>query len=201
MVGAASRAGSAGGLTLEAWGGLEDVAGEWIAGELVEDEMAGWAHEVVVAWLLAALHAWARDHGARVVGSDARLGVSATKGRKADLVVYLAGAKRPPAQGLIRTPPSIVVEVVSPSPADARRDRIEKLDEYAAFGAQWYWIVDPELRTLEIHELGTDRRYVRALGATSGTVDPVPGCTGFVLDLDALWRDLDAALAEAEEPR
>jgi hypothetical protein len=56
---------------------------------------------------------------------------------------------------------------------------------------RWYWIVDPQLRSLEIFELTPDRRYARALGATDGTVEQIPGCGGLSLDLGALWRRLD----------
>ena len=38
-------------------------------------------------------------------------------------------------------------------------------------------------------ELGADGRYVRALGATSGTLTTVPGCEGLTLDLDELLRE------------
>lgn len=184
--------------TLDQWAALdEDESGELVDGVIVEDEMAGWAHEVVVTWLLLLLGGWARGHGARVAGSDLRIAVSPSRGRKPDIVVYLAGALRPSAErGPVRVAPSIVVEVVSPSPSDARRDRIAKLDEYAAFGVSWYWIVDPELRTLEIFERGSDGRYVRAIGTATGRLADVPGCAGLVLDIDALWADLDAAMAE-----
>lgn len=181
------------------WAGLpEDEPGELVDGAIEEDEVAGWAHEVVVAWLLSTLHAWAQRAGARVVGSDVKLGVSTSRGRKADLVVYAKGSRRPPAHGLIRVPPTVVIEVVSPNPSDARRDRLQKLDDYAAFGARWYWIVDPQLRTVEIHELGSDGRYVRALGICEGVREDVPGCSGLVLDVSAMWADLDAAIAESD---
>jgi len=186
-------------MTLEDWGALpEDEAGELVDGVLEDDEMAGWAHEVVVTWLIAVLAGWAKSARARVAASDAKLGVSAQRGRKGDVLVYLAGDRRPPGHGIIRVPPSIVVEVVSPSPTDARRDRIQKLDDYAAFGVRWYWIVDPQLRTVEIFELGADGRYARAIGASEGRLAHVPGCVGLELDVDAMWADLDAALAEAE---
>jgi hypothetical protein len=31
---------------------------------------------------------------------------------------------------------------------------------------------------------------VKVVGQTGGTVDPVPGCDGLVLDVDGLWREL-----------
>ena len=109
------------------------------------------------------------------------------RGRKPDVAIYLHPAtRRPPARGGVRVPPDIVVEVVSPSPRDERRDRIEKMDEYAMFGVSWYWIVDPTLQSLEIFEL-IDGRYARAARATEGQLEVVPGCTGLQLDLDGIW--------------
>lgn len=35
-----------------------------------------------------------------------------------------------------------------------------------------------------------DGNYVKIVGATAGRVDPIPGCEGLVIDLDALWLEL-----------
>ena len=67
----------------------------------------------------------------------------------------------------------------------------EKMREYAAFGVRFYWIVDPAIRTFEIFELGADGRYAVAASAAEGKIDPVPGCEGLVIDVDALWAKLD----------
>jgi len=180
-------------MTLDEWGDLpEDVEGEVVDGVLVEEEMTNYIHESVVSFLNAALRAWARPLGGLVGGSEAKFAVTDRRGRKPDLSVYLPNRPRPPGHaGVIRVPPGILVEVVSPRPRDARRDRVEKLDEYARFGVDYYWIVDPQLRGLEIYERGSDGRYVRARSAGGGVLDDVPGCPGLTLDLDALWAEVE----------
>jgi Uma2 family endonuclease len=178
-------------MTLAEWADMEeDEPGELVDGVLVEDEDVGYLHDAVGAWLTHLLVGWVIPRGGSVAVSDARFGVTLRRGRKSDVSVYFAGRK-PQAHGLITMPPDIMVEVVSPRPKDARRDRVEKMNEYALFGVRYFWLVDPPLRTLEIFELGADGRYTRAVGVTEGVVDPVPGCEGLSIDLDALWALAD----------
>jgi Uma2 family endonuclease len=189
------------GLTLDAWADLdEDVEGELVDGELVEDEMPSALHEAIVDWLLGLLRAWARPLGGMTFGAELKLAVSALRGRKADLSAYLPGQPLPGrTAGATRRPPSIVVEVVSPRPRDVRRDVVDKKKDYAEFGVRFYWIVDPQVRTFEIYELGADGRYAVALGAAEGT-HPLPGCDGLVVDLDALWAAGDRLPQAEPEP-
>jgi hypothetical protein len=49
--------------------------------------------------------------------------------------------------------------------------------------------------SVEGWELGPDGRYVRACSATEGAVQHVPGCDGLVVDLDALWAEVDRLVA------
>lgn len=186
-------------MTLAEWAALpEDEPGEIVDDRLVEEEVPDLYHEVFVAWFVFTFKAWLDGRGGFVFGSEGKFAVAPRRGRKPDVTVFLPGTKKPPARGLVRTPPDIAVEVVSPTPRDGRRDRIEKAQEYSAFGVKWYWIVDPALRAMEIYELGPDGRYVRALGAGEGRIDVVPGCEGLVLDLDAMWAEADR-LDAAEE--
>jgi Uma2 family endonuclease len=178
-------------LSLAEWAAmLEDEPGEFVDGRLEEEEVPSYEHELVVTWLAWVLRSWLTPRGGFVGGSEAKFAVRPSRGRKPDVSAYLPGRK-PPRQGLIDVPPDIMIEVLSPSPADGRRDRVVKLNEYAAFGVRWYWLVDPQLRSLEVLELGGDGRYVHALDVTAGLLDSVPGCEGLTLDLDALWSELD----------
>jgi Uma2 family endonuclease len=184
-------------MTFEAWAALpEDEPGELLDGELVEEEMPSFVHEVIVGWLISMFRAWIVPRGGLVAGSGVKLQVSARQGRMADLVVYFRRGKVQ-ARGIVTVPPDIAVEVVSPDPKDQKRDRIDKLEEYAAFGVRHYWLVSPELRTVEILELGADKRYVHAQNLSTGTATVI-GCEGLTIDLEDLWHEVERA--ENEEP-
>lgn len=179
-------------MTVHAWAALpEDAPGELRDGLLEEEEVPDLTHETAVLWLGALLRAWAVALGGFAFGSEVKYALSHLGGRKPDLSVFFAGRPALPRRGSVTVPPDLAVEVVSPSPADQRRDRITKLAEYAAFGVRFYWLLDPSARTLEILELGSDGRYVHVLGAAEGRLSEIPGCAGLTLDLDELWREID----------
>jgi Uma2 family endonuclease len=180
-------------LSLEEWFALpEDEPGELVDGHLEEEEVTDYLHELLVMLLGRILGNWVSPLGGLVAGSEAKFAVGSGRGRKPDLTVYLPGSRRPPARGLIRVPPDIAIEVVSPTPRDGRRDRVEKLADYAVFGVDWYWLLDPQLRSLEVLQLDGQGRYLHVLGASTGTLQQVPGCDGLTLDLDALWATIDS---------
>ena len=53
-----------------------------------------------------------------------------------------------PADGQVREAPALVVEVLSPSTRS--EDTIRKSMEYAEGGVGQYWVVDPELRAIDV---------------------------------------------------
>jgi Uma2 family endonuclease len=178
-------------MSIEQWAAMpEDDPGELVAGRLVEEEVADYAHETVVSFINALVRGYVVPRGGFVAGSEAKLAVGPDQGRKPDLSVFLPGGKIPPRHGAVRVPPDIVVEVLSSVPEDVRRDRIEKVRDYAAFGVRWYWLVDPALKVLEVFELTGAHRHTRVLGAAEGSV-MLPGCGDLTLDLDGLWAELD----------
>lgn len=178
-------------MSLDAWAAMpEGAPGELVDGCLVEEETANDEHEAITSFLDAALRRWVEPRGGFVAGSKAKFAIREDRGRKPDLSVILPGGNLPAPRGLRRAPPDIAIEVVTPTSHDARRDRLEKLRDYAAFGVRWYWLIDPAVRALEILELGSDHQYIHTFAAIEGSV-PVPGCAGLSLDLDALWAELD----------
>jgi len=185
-------------LSAEEWLDLpEDQEGELVEGRLMEEEVPDAIHELTVAWLIRVLGSWLAGTGF-VFGSELKILTARGSGRKPDVVVFLPGAAAPPRRGPITKPPDIVVEVVTPSPRDERRDRIEKMAEYAAFGVRYYWLIDPALGSFEIFELTPAGYYQKIVGVTSSSIDPVPGCSGLKIEVDALWKELER-LADSQE--
>ena len=178
-------------MSFDAWLELsEEEPGELVDGRLEEEEVPDAVHELAVSWLIALLRTWLAGSGF-VLGSEAKLAITSTRGRMADLAVYFPGRTPPPRRCPLREPPDLLVEVVTPTPRDERRDRVEKMNEYAAFGVRNYWLVDPALGTFEVFLLDGSGRYVKALGRTAGRIDEVTGCQGLTLDLDDLWAELE----------
>ncbi len=194
-------------MTLHEWGELDDdIEGELVDGVLEEEEMPTWLHEIVATWFIVALSAWADPRGGLVAGSDLKVAVGHKRGRKPDVSVFLR--EMPELRdALVRAKPYLVVEVLSPRLRDQRRDRVDKVRDYAACGAGHYWIVDPQLRTVEFLRFERPRNGVKGARrmhpdvlietAERGKVRP-RGFTGLVLDLDELWEKIDSA---EETPR
>jgi Uma2 family endonuclease len=80
--------------------------------------------------------------------------------------------------------PNFVVELRSQS--DRVRLLREKMGEWLANGAQLGWLVDPEIRTVEIYRPGFEAETRAALASIAGE-GPVEG---FVLDLGPVWDPL-----------
>jgi Uma2 family endonuclease len=179
-------------MTLEEWAALdEDESGELVDGLLEEEEAPSWAHEIVVSWLIRLLGVWIVPRGGFVLGSETKLAVSTQRGRKPDVVVFFPVRELPKRRSSVtHVAPDIVIEVVTPTPRDGRRDRVEKKPDYARFGVGQYWIVDPELRTVEILARGEDGRFVEILAESAGA-HAVPGLDGLSIDFDALWAEVD----------
>ena len=74
----------------------------------------------------------------------------------------------------IEGPPTLVIEIVSPS--TTMIDRSTKPLLYAKYGVPYYWIVDPEARTIEVHVLleGRYQLAARAFGSEAVSLPPFP---------------------------
>jgi Uma2 family endonuclease len=175
------------GMTLKEWGELpEDTYAELVDGVLVDDEMTTESHDALQLYLGALFLGFVGERGAVFV--ERKLGISRHTGRKPDVAVFLPGTRGVTGSARVTmAPPDITIEIVTPTPRDIRRDRVEKRRDYARIGVRWYWLVDPSLRTVEILQLSPKGRYEHVTDGSTGKLR-IPGCRGLVLDLDRMWR-------------
>jgi Uma2 family endonuclease len=87
--------------------------------------------------------------------------------------------------GYLHSAPQLLVEVLSPS--NTRREREEKLGDYAEIGVPEVWVISPEARTVEV--LYLEDRYLRtACVLNSGILTPklFPQVK---VDIATIWPD------------
>ena len=87
--------------------------------------------------------------------------------------------------GYIHSAPQLLVEVLSP--ANTRREREEKLADYAAIGVPEVWVVSPEARNVEVLYLENGAlRTGQILAAGTLTPKLFPQVT---VDIARIWPD------------
>ena len=126
---------------------------EVIDGELIVTRALRWSHQEAAGRIFAALDAWCQNTGSGraamgpgiiftdednvipdvVWASHERLSLLMNKAE------HLTGA------------PELIVEVLSPGEQNIQRDRQLKLKLYSQQGVQEYWIVDKDLRQIQIY--------------------------------------------------
>jgi Uma2 family endonuclease len=81
--------------------------------------------------------------------------------------------------------PTLAIEVLSPS--SVRVDRRRKLALYAAHDVTWYWIVDPDARTIEAYHL-VDGAYQLDTRLEGADAHALPPFTDLALIPSEVWR-------------
>ena len=121
-----------------------DADREYVDGRIVERNVGEVDHSDVQSSFLHYLRTKYKKHV--WTGVAVRVQVRATRFRIPDVTMVL-GAK--PAERIIRTPPIIAIEVLSP---DDRAGYLEeKIADYLAFGIPYIWVINPETRRAFVH--------------------------------------------------
>jgi len=144
-------------------------------GELSVTPAPSPAHQRVLRKLLMIVNPYVEAHGlGEVFVAPIDCILSDTPVIQPDLV-YLESARLPAvsARG-IEGPPTLVIEILSPSTAQI--DRGAKFQLYARHGVPHYWIVDLEARSIEAYSLtgGAYQLTARVSGAEPVSLPPFP---------------------------
>jgi Uma2 family endonuclease len=85
----------------------------------------------------------------------------------------------------IEGPPTLAVEILSPTTAAV--DRTRKRQLYARYGIPYYWLVDVDARDIEANVLRSGT-YVLAARVSGAAAVDLPPFTNLALVPDSLWR-------------
>jgi Uma2 family endonuclease len=132
---------------------------DYVDGEIEERNLGEFDHADLQTQILFLLRSKQIDWSIRVVGEN-RVQVSSTRFRIPDVCVIAAGLPR---EKIIRTPPLLCVEVLSPR--DTLKAMRKRCQDYLDMGVPEVWIFNPETRTAHVcnssatteHKTGTLR--------------------------------------------
>jgi Uma2 family endonuclease len=159
---------------------------EFIEGEVILHSPARNWHLVARKHIMALLDLYVRIHKLGEVRDEKCLCVFPRNDYEPDIVFFgpeKAAAIQP---DTLKFPvPDLAVEILSES--TAARDRGVKFADFEAHGVREYWIIDPELKTLEQYII-REGRFVLEMKSGGGEVRSA-AVPGFVMPVAAIFDD------------
>ncbi len=126
---------------------------EIIDGELLVTRAPHWRHQKLCVRVGAILDAWSQETGLGEAAVTPGIVFSEADNVIPD-VVWISKERLASSldeSGHLTAAPELVVEVLSQTEKDKKRDRQLKLKLYSSQGVREYWIFDPERREVEIY--------------------------------------------------
>jgi len=117
---------------------------DYLEGELLERNVGEWDHSRLQGLLYRYLSNREKQWGILVV-PEQRVQVKARRFRVPDILV-LTG---PPTGPIIKEPPFLCIEILSPS--DRMAEMQERIDDYLDFGVRYVWLINPRKRRAFIY--------------------------------------------------
>jgi Uma2 family endonuclease len=106
--------------------------------------------------------------------------------RRPDILFFAASRLHLIGEKAMHGPPDLAVEIISPSSVEI--DRVDKFAQYRDAGIAFYWIVDPETRTIEAWKLENGQYISTGNGEKNQTIQ-LPPFPDLAIPLSRLWRD------------
>jgi Uma2 family endonuclease len=169
---------------------------EVIEGELYVSAAPHFDHQLIVDAIGRALWIWDPDTRYGITVSGAGLIFSPVSGVVPDVVwvstdqyqAVLIDPHTGQRDGKLHAAPTLVIEVVSPGPVNARRDRETKLRLYSRYGVREYWIVDPAARSIALWRRGEAALLELAATLLEEDVLTSPRLPGFELPVARIFQ-------------
>ena len=146
-------------------------------------------HQIVLGRLYIALHQYSTEHGGLVLVAPLDIVLTDYDVVQPDVLFFTAdraGAVRP--RQVTREEPDLAIEILSPSTAG--NDRGRKMPLLARHGVREYWLVDPDVETIEIYRFTGDRYVLASKTAGEERVDS-PLLPHLALIANSIFPDVD----------
>ena len=159
---------------------------EYIDGVVEERNLGEYEHSKIQAFFAYLFRVNQKSWNAYVF-PEYRVQISPTRYRVPDITVVRAGTPR---QSILRTPPLLVIEILSPKDTLLRLK--QRVGDYRRFGVEHIWVIDPYERQAYL----ADERgfHEPAEGSATATLT-IPG-TAIAVPLAELWQELDEPVSE-----
>ncbi len=160
---------------------------EILDGVLIKEPAPSVMHQRVSRRLQRILedYFWEVDRDGEIFDSPLDVTFHDTSVVQPDLLYVSGDQKSIVTEARVDGPPTLVVEILSPS--TGRRDRLQKSRIYGSAGVQHYWLVNPDERTLECFSL-RDGVYALIAAGMDGDIVVHPGFQGLSISLGPLWK-------------
>lgn len=145
------------------------------------------AHQYLLLYILDTLRAFVlpRKLG-QVIPAVFRIRVGDKRFREPD-IAFLSSANNKRSANRFWSGADLVIEIVSDTPEDRKRDHVDKRADYAAAGIAEYWIIDPQDQTITVYSLAPDNTYPDTPPYRPGQHASSKLLPGFSLDVAATF--------------
>ena len=166
----------------------EDVHAEWVDGEVEIMSPASFAHQNLIAFLVAILRIFAEARGLGTVVDQPfvmKIGPR-LRGREPD-VLFIAAANIARIQrNHLEGPADLVIEIVSPE--SLTRDLQTKWEEYRHGGVREYWALNPMEQRPQFWQLQADGTYLAVAPDENGIYHSA-AMAGLWINVNWLWQN------------
>lgn len=160
--------------------GREEVAD----GEIVRMPPNRLPHALIIENLIDLIKPQVDRQRVRVIGSDFGLLISKDPltCRSPDVACFWQEGMVVE-NGLVESPPGLIIEVISPS--ETKRRKEAKLRDYAKIGVPEVWLLSPEAQSVEVRQL-KDNSYGRTALLVDGEIRPTR-FPDIIIDVASIW--------------